>query len=113
MKWYPNLYLGTSLQGQGKYFIRKRLRMKLKRSYVITFPSNPTNLMDIISTAELCKKNYPKSDLYIMGIAGDYEEAVELAGCILSETYYQTGTFHLKKYLESKTGRKVDSEWES
>ena len=80
MVWHDNLYVGRSILHKTK---------KIKRSichnaggsniYVITLASNEQNLLDIIPAWELRQKGYPKSRLYIVGLAGGYQEAVETA----------------------------------
>jgi hypothetical protein len=64
MKWYDNLYVGESIKGK-----EKRIKWKIEHRagmvsiYVITFASNPDNLLDMIPARELMQKAYPKDDL--------------------------------------------------
>ena len=51
-------------------------------TYIITFPSNEENLLDIIPTRELLQKGYPKKNLHIIAVAGNYDEAL-LAGLVI------------------------------
>ena len=103
MKCHEDLYAGKS--------IRRRLwKVKWKivhnagqiRVYVITFSSNEKNLLDIIPSRELLQKHYPKKDLYVIGLAGNYKEAVELAAYIVSEVYQATGGFDVRSYIRQK-----------
>ena len=71
-------------------------------TYIITFPSNEENLLDIISTRELLQKGYPKKNLHIIAVAGNYDEALLLACDIVKETYENTGKTDVKSYLKSK-----------
>ena len=77
-------------------------------TYVITFPSNSDNLLDMIPTRELLQKGYPKKNLHIIGIAGSYDEAVGLVVKIIEETYDNTGTTDVYSYL--KDGRRNAAE---
>ncbi len=103
MVWHDNLYVGRSILHKTK---------KIKRSichnaggsniYVITLASNEQNLLDIIPAWELRQKGYPKSRLYIVGLAGGYQEAVETAAAIIEEVYRRTGGFAVSCYLREK-----------
>lgn len=100
MKWHENLYSGESIRPR-----IKKVRWKIIHNagqlhvYVITLASNEQNLLDIIPSRELLQKHYPKKGLYIVGLAGNYEEALELAGHIVSDVYKATGGFHIRKYF--------------
>ena len=54
MKWYEDLFVGESVTGK-----IKKIKWKIEHNagmlhtYIITFPSNEENLLDIIPTREL------------------------------------------------------------
>ncbi|MCI8491154.1 MAG: hypothetical protein HFJ04_13105 [Lachnospiraceae bacterium] len=100
MEWHKDLYAGESvLQKQ------KKIKWKIRHNklqlwvYVITLAANKENLLDIIPSRELLQKHYPKRGLYIIGLAGNYQEALELAGHIVSEVYRETGGFDIRSYI--------------
>lgn len=103
MIWYDKLYVGESM-------IHKTNKVKWKirhnagqiNIYVIALPSNQENLLDIIPSQELLQKGYPKKNLYIVGLAQGYDEAIQLAGTIVAEVYRHTGAFHVTEYLLQK-----------
>lgn len=103
MIWYDKLYIGESI-------IHKTNKVKWKirhnagqiNIYVITLPSSRKNLLDIVPAQELLQKAYPKKNLYIIGLAKGYEEAIELAGSIIAEVYRHTGAFAVTDYLLDK-----------
>ena len=103
MKWYDDLYVGESI-------IHKTSKIKWKilhnagqiDIYVIALASNEKNLLDIIPSRELLQKWYPKRDLYIIGLAKGYEEAIETAASIVDEVYRRTGAFEVASYLKRK-----------
>lgn len=102
MKWYKNLYVGESIEHKKKKVIWKiKHNAGMLHTYVITFPSNPDNLLDIIPTTDLMQKAYPKDKLMVIGIAGDYDEALELTRQIVDETYHETGRVDVHNYLKS------------
>ena len=105
MKWYEDLFVGESVTGK-----IKKIKWKVEHNagmlytYVITFPSNDNNLLDVIPTRELLQKGYPKKNLHIIGIAGSYDEAIGLVTAIVEETYNNTGGPDVREYL--KRGRR-------
>ena len=105
MKWYKDLYVGESIADKVD-----RIKWKINhnagtiRIHVITLASNPKNIVDIIPARELLQKGYPKKDLRIIGIAGDYYEAVELVRRIVQETYDATGDADVRHYLKEIRG---------
>ena len=54
------------------------------------------------------QKGYPKKDLYVVGLAKGYDEAVEVAASIIDEVYRQTGAFDVASYLREKKRRKAE-----
>lgn len=101
MKWYRNLYAGDSVTGK-----IKRIKWKINHNagtvsvYVIAFPSNPDNLLDIIPARDLMQKAYPKKNMTIIGLAKGYGEALELVRRIVDDTYRNTGAVDVKAYLK-------------
>ena len=100
MIWHPKLYVTASLQGKENKIIRR-----LKRNagvwscFLLTFPANPGNVLDIIPTKELKLPGYPREDLVVIGLAKDAGEANDLAVQILQETYDATGACDIRAYL--------------
>lgn len=107
MKWHKELYLGESIRPKAR-----KVRWKVIHGagqlhvYVLALASNQRNLLDIIPSRELLQKHYPKKRLYIVGLAGNYEEALELAGHIVSEVYKKTGGFNVRDYFRQQ-GKQV------
>lgn len=108
MRWYEDLYVGETISHK-----EKKVKWKIIHNagqlhvFVITLASNPRNLLDIIPARELMQKYYPKRELYIIGLAGNYEEALEVAGHIVSEVYAATRGFDVKSYLQHKESRNL------
>lgn len=103
MTWYDDLYVGMSIVHK-----TKKIKWKICHNagqiniYVIALASNEKNLLDIIPAQELLQKGYPKRELYIVGLAKGYDEAVEVAVSIVDEVYHRTGTFAIRSYLAAK-----------
>lgn len=59
--------------------------------YFITLASNRENLFDIFHAAHLKQPAFYKQDLYVVGIASGYEEALELIQRMIDDIYRKTG----------------------
>ncbi|MCR5273016.1 MAG: hypothetical protein K6E13_08540 [Lachnospiraceae bacterium] len=105
MNWYHDLYVGESIKGK-----EKKIKRKLERNagminvHVITLASNGVDVFDIIPAWEIkiFKKHF--NDLFIVGIAGDFDEAVLMTGDIVMEKYKETGRLD--------TGKVIRENWE-
>ena len=108
MKWYEDLYVGKTISHK-----KRKVKWKIMHNagqlhvFVITLASNPGNLLDIIPARELMQKYYTKKELFVIGLAGNYEEALEVAGHIISEVYGKTEGFDVKSYLQHKESRSL------
>ncbi len=104
--WYEHLYMGEKAKKR-RYAIIQDIREKKPHAdvYVITPPSNGNNILDIYPTKTILQDYYEDKDLLILGIARGYQEALKLAGRIVSEMYQETGDFRIREYLKlSDTG---------
>lgn len=107
MVWYEDLYVGESILHKTKKIKWKILHNAGQPSvYVITLASNEKNLLDIIPFRELMQKGYPKKNLFVVGLAKGYDEAIEVAASIVDEVYRRTGTFAVRAYFDEKRRRK-------
>lgn len=102
MVWLDDLFVGESISSRRqKKIIRKvKKRSVFNAAYLLTLSSNPDNLIDIIHTQVVRQRNYPKKDMVVIGLAGNYEEAMQLAGEILSGLYAAQGDFRLREFLK-------------
>lgn len=103
MEWYEPLYVSDSMQKKVKR-IKWRLNHNagVLQGYLITFPTNDDNLMDIYPMKSLKFSKYLRNSLKVIGIAKTYEEAVDMVTSIVDETYQNTHTADVKNYLYKK-----------
>ena len=100
MIWYQELYIGEGIGSKAA-----RVKWKINHNagqidiYIITLASNRENLMDIIPATELLQRAYPKRNLYVIGLARGYEEAVMLAADIVTEVFQNTQTTDVRNYI--------------
>ncbi len=111
MKWYPKLYVGDSASRK-KYEIVWKVKhnVGMINVYLITLSSNGHNLLDIFKASMLKQKHFRKissarKEIYVVGIACGYDEAVEVATKIVKEVYEKTNGFEIKEYLVAKCER--------
>lgn len=98
MKFYKKLYTGESVKHPNKVKW-KLLRGKLQPGiYVITLASGADQL-EIYHSAFLKQSYYKICPPYIVGIAGGYEEAVDMVVRMTEAAIEHTGSPDLKKYL--------------
>ncbi len=98
MKFYKNLYVGESVKNPRKIKRKLNTNAGLVGVYVITLCNGPDQL-EIYSSTVLMQPFYRHTPLYVIGIAGSYEEAVEIVEKIAEQSYLQNGDCDLKKYL--------------
>lgn len=105
MKWYKGLYMGDKAR-KAKYkilgrVVKKRLSFD---TYLITLPSNPSNILDVYSANVLLQTHFKEKkvlkDIYVVGIAKGRMEALELVRDIIDEVYHNTGGFDISGYLK-------------
>ncbi|MDO5389528.1 MAG: hypothetical protein Q4F24_00375 [Eubacteriales bacterium] len=103
LNWYENLYVSERASKKLKRTISRINRQKVTPEiYVLTFPSNDKNVIDIVSANVLLQTAVRKRCPKIIGLAKGKEDALELMQTILMETYKCTGGFCVKEYLENR-----------
>ena len=109
MRWYDHLYVGEKAAAHRYSTIRKiREGKKDRHIHVITPASDGNNILEIYSAAEFSHPYYQKQDKLILGIAGDYQEGLEVAGRIVNDIYRATGGFSLEEFLEQEDGERLE-----
>lgn len=100
MELYPRLYIGESVNNPDKLIHKLKKHAKLLDAYVITLSKNASDQLEIYKAGYLSQKYYRENPPYIIGIAGNYEEAVGLIEQIAKEAYAAQGNLQLKEYLK-------------
>ena len=100
MKFYKNLYIGESIKKPNKVKRRLKNHAKQLRIFVIIL-SKGSDQLEICHSILLGQPFYKKKENrpFVIGIAGSYDEAVELVCRIASEAVVRNGNADLKKYL--------------
>ena len=98
IKWYRRMYLGARAEKKQvwEYLTDGKLHPRL---FVLVYPANRENVLEILPQVELRNPHYQELTLYAVGAAWGKMEAMELAGTIVTETYRATGTTDVAAYL--------------
>ena len=98
MRFHNELYLGDSIRNAGIVKWKLKHHSGQLRIFVIALSSGSDQL-EIYHCAFLQQRYYKKHPPYIVGIAGGYEEALELVRRMTSDVYTRTGGCGLKEYF--------------
>lgn len=106
MKFYKYLYAGDTIKNLPK------MKWKLKHHagvnlYVITIAQGADQL-EIFHGAYLKQRYFRYHPPIVVGIASNYEEAVQIIMEITQECLNVTGACNLKDYLKWKAGKQSD-----
>lgn len=100
--WYHSLYMDESVKKHPekcKKRVSKRRPWK-KSYYALALAENPDNLFEIMDTRQLFFRRYSYLDIYVVGLAKDYEGAVGLLQQILEEIWQNTAPFTPRQYFD-------------
>lgn len=101
LTYHPRLYLGEGIKEKKLDKIKKRLETRpiLSGVVLITFSRNPSDQLEIFEARQLAQSYYKKYPPYVVGIASDREEAVEMVEQLVRECLDDRGDCALKEYL--------------
>ncbi len=107
MKFYKYLYVGDTIKNPS------RIKWKLKhhagvKAHVIAV-AHGADQLEIYHSAYLQQRYFRYHPPIIVGIASDYNEAVQIIIQITQECLEYTGTCNLKEYLKLKAMKNQDN----
>ncbi len=103
MKWAVNLYTTEHTKKKLPWIFRRTRKNKVQPNvYFITIASNEKNLLDIFHSSMYLQPIYRKLNPMIVGVAEDYDLALELAAGIVSDVWKSTGGFGVRDYFTFK-----------
>jgi hypothetical protein len=70
--------------------------------YLLTFPSNPANVMEIVPAILLRQRHMYDNCRKVFGMAYGKDQAMALAAEVLEECYRETGSFRVDEYLKNR-----------
>ena len=100
MKFYKNLYIGDTIKNPSLVKRKIKYHARQLNIFVIMLASGDDQL-EICHSMLIRQPFYRKKENapYIIGIAGNYEEAVEIVCRITNEAVAMNGNAALKQYL--------------
>ena len=99
--WSEKLYIGEQV---GKKF--KKLQKKLENGklvpgvFLVTRPSNESNLFDILPATEILFPHYKRTELLVYGLAKGKDEAEGLVLSMLEDVCREMGGLYCKEFFE-------------
>lgn len=101
LTYHQALYLGKSIRAEKLDKIKKKLETRplSARVYIVTISRNSSDQLEIYQARQLAQHYYEKYPPYVVGIAGDYNEAIELIEKLVQECLKERGDCALKEYL--------------
>lgn len=102
MRFHKNLYIGNSI----KYPILTKWKLRVAagqlRVYIIVISENGDNQLEIFHNSLLKQKYIYSRNLLVVGIASDYNEAVDIITRITQDCVSKNGAGNVKQFLLSE-----------
>lgn len=103
MKYYRYLYLEEGLEKKKEKVMQKLENRKFQFDiHLIVLSQIGDNQLEIINAAQLLQRDYPDEDYFVVGIAKDYEGALEIVEEIVKTVYNETKGADIRSYILSK-----------
>ena len=99
MRFHDNLYIGDSIKHPERTKWKLRVAAGQFNVYLIIISNNSHNQLECFHNALLKQRFFRRQKLYVVGIAGNYEEAVDLIQCITQDCVSKTGSGNIKAFL--------------
>ncbi len=98
MEFYKKLYVGERVKNLRRVKSRLKKGSLVANAYVITLAAG-NDLLEIYDSKMFAQKYYRDFKRPVIGIASDYDEAVELVIKIMEESLNDRGDCDVKAYL--------------
>lgn len=100
VKFYCDLYVSQGWQKK-KSTLKKKLKKKklLPTTYVIALSQGSRNQLEFFSSVLLHQHVFNSAEVFVVGIADGYEEAVYLVKQMTDKVYRETGTADIRRFI--------------
>ncbi len=104
--YYPRLYVSEGINREKLEKLKKDLSARPHKAgvYLLTLSGNASDQLDIYASKYLRQKYYDRHPLYVIGIAEDYDKAVDIVMRIAWESWAFRGDARLREYLMAGMG---------
>lgn len=101
IKYHASLRIGSGISEKKLDKLKKNLEKHPLRTdvYLICVSRSQIDQLEIYSSRQLAQSYYRKYPPYVAGIAGTYDEALELLEEMVQDCFKQRGDCSLKEYL--------------
>lgn len=102
LKWNKDLYVGSGVRDPLSIRHKIEQNKPVPGVYLLTYPTNESNIMDILPAINLLQKKQRELCPEIIGIAKGKDEAIELFQEIVQKVYKETGDFNIEEYWRNR-----------
>ena len=100
MKFYCDLYVSECWQGKKEKIIKKLKANRIQpQVYIIALSQGDQNELEFFSSILLKQHVFDNSEVFVVGIANGYDEALYMVRYITEQIYAETGTADLREYI--------------
>lgn len=105
MRYLKDLYVSEELKGREEEIMEHLEKKEFQfRVYLIVLPENEKNQLEIYHSGMLNQKWYRDKDVFVVGLAKGYLQALELVRKIAEETVDKTGDADIRQYILKRQG---------
>lgn len=100
MKFYCDLYVSECWQGKKEKIIKKLKANRIQpQVYVIALSQGDQNELEFFSSILFRQHVFDNTEVFVVGIANGYDEALYMVRDITEHIYTETGKADLRKYI--------------
>lgn len=103
IRFYCDLYISDGWEKKQLKLMKKLMQNKLQPSvYVITLAQGRQNHLEFFSSVLLKQHLFEHSDLFIVGLANGYDDAIYMIEQITQQVFDETKTADIRGFLETR-----------
>lgn len=102
LKWHKDFFIGPGVRDINRIQKKLEKRKPVPGIYLLTYPSNPENILDIIPAVTLIQEAPFRLCPEIIGVARGKDEALEVFQEIAKNVYEETGDFKIEEYWRNR-----------
>lgn len=105
MRYFKELYISEELKGREAEVLKHLDNKEFQfRVYLIALPENEKNQLEIYHSVMLSQEWYRNQDVFVVGLAKGYLQAIELVKKIAEDTLKATGDADIRQYILKRQG---------
>lgn len=103
MKFYRYLFVSETMDTKKEKILQKLQNHEYPIGiYLLVLPDKGPDQLEFFSSAMLRQRCIKEDDLFVVGLARGYDDAVELVEQIVKQVYKETGGTDIPSYIEKK-----------